>query len=238
MPCGYYVTYMIRECDMSTVTSQVRARALSKRNAFIRVADFAGIGTHAAIRQALSRLARDGELIPVREGLYWRGRRTRFGMIRPSTIQVTEAIVGKGGVGFSGVAAANALGLSSQVPGVLEIAVPVRAPQSLEHARFVSRAARAKRRVARLNALEVSLLETLDEWEELVEEPYSFAIELLGRLFVDSGLDAAKLARASGSESVKTRVRLKQLLGDIGYRSEADAIQDAALPSAHHAIAS
>lgn len=222
---------------MNTVTSQVRSRALSKRNTFIRVADFAGIGTHAAIRQALSRLARNGELIPVREGLYWRGRRTRFGMTRPSAIQVAEAIVGKGGVGFSGVSAANALGLSSQVPGMIEIAVPVRAPQALEHAQFVSRAARAERRTARLNALEVSLLETLDGWDELVEESYSFAIELLGRLFSDGDLDATKLVRASDGESAKTRVRLKELLRDVGYRSEADAVQDAAMPSVHHAIA-
>ncbi len=222
---------------MATVAAEVRARGLSRRNAFIRVADVAGIGTHGAIRQALSRLARDGELIAVREGLYWRGRKTKFGMTRPSAIQVAEAVVGKGGVGFSGVSAANALGLSSQVPGTIEIAVPVRAPQSFEQARLVSRAARSERRTARLNALEVSLLETLDGWDECVEESYSFAIDRLRHLFVGGDLDPGRLARASAGESAKVRVRLKQLLYDVGYRSEADAVRDAALPSDHHLIA-
>ncbi len=222
---------------MNTVTEQVRSKALSKRNSFVCAADFAGVGRHAAIRQALSRLARDQELISVREGLYWRGRKTKFGMTHPSAIQIAEAIVGRGGVGFSGVSAANALGLSSQVPGVIEIAVPVRAPQSLDHVRFVSRAARAERRAVRLNAIEVSLLETLDEWDELVEESYGFAVEWLGRMFAEGDLDATKLVRASVGESAKTRVRLKQLLNDTGHQSVAETILGAAAPSTVYEIA-
>lgn len=222
---------------MSTVAEQIRSTARSKRGSFVRASDFSGLGTHAAIRQALSRLARDGELVPVREGLYWRGRKTKYGMTRPSALEIAEAIVGKGGVGYTGVSAANALGLSSQVPGVLEIAVPVRAPQPLEQARFVSRAGRLERRAARLNALEASLLETLHDWDELVEAPYDFAVEWLGRLFADGDLDATKLARASAGESAKTRVRLKQLLRDTGHEGEAESVLGSADPTVAYEIA-
>lgn len=220
-----------------SVSKQVRSKALAKSGSFVRAADFSGIGTHAAIRQALSRLARNGELVPVREGLYWRGRKTKFGMTLPSAVGIAEAIVGKAGVGFSGVSAANALGLSSQVPGVFEIAVPVRAPNSLDQTRFVSRAARSERRAARLNALEVSLLETLDEWDELVEESYTFAVDWLGGLFANGDLDANRLAKASNGESAKTRVRLKQVLRDTGYADAAQSVPDATTPSAMYEIA-
>ena len=230
------VTELIRKCDMS-ISEQVRTTVLARRGSFIRAADFAHVGSYAAVRQALSRLARDGELIPVREGLYWRGRQTKFGMTRPSPLEIAEAIVGKGGVGFSGVSAANALGLTSQVPGVYEIAVPVRAPESLNQARFVSRAARSGRRTARLNALEVSLLETLDGWDELVEESYAFSIEWLGRLFARGDLDAAKLAKASQGESARTRVRLKQVLRDGGHMNAAESIPDSTSPPATYEIA-
>lgn len=222
---------------MISVSKQVRSRALGKRSSFLRVADFAGIGSHAAVRQALSRLAREGELIPIREGLYWRGRKTRFGMSRPDAIQIAEAVVGKGGVGYAGVSAANALGLTSQVPGVAEIAVPVRAPESLGHARFVSRAARSGRRATNLNALEVSLLETLEQWDEVVEESYSFAVSWIRRMLDAGDLDAEKLVKASNGESVKTRVRLKQLLKDIGRPVVASTVRGPSTSDDRYVIA-
>ena len=76
------------------------------------------LGTRAAIDQALSRLARKGELLRVCQGLYVRPIQTRFGH-RPPVIEKViaslsalwgETIVPCGG------AAANALGLTTQVP--------------------------------------------------------------------------------------------------------------------------
>lgn len=220
-----------------SVASEVRRKALAKRSAFLRVGDFVGVGSHAAIRQALSRLAREGELLQVREGLYWRGRKTRFGMSWPEPLQIAEALVGRGGVGYSGFSAANALGLTSQLPGTIEIAVPTRAPQSLENARFVSRVACQGRRSADLNALEVSLLETLERWDDLVDEPYEFAVDWLGRMFDSGDIRCERLVRASGDESARTRVRLKNLIREIGYPTQADSIRGASVAADSYAIA-
>lgn len=222
---------------MISVAEQVRSTSLSKRNSFVSTGDFEGVGSHASVRQALSRLARDNELIPVREGLYWRGTKTKFGMRRPNALQIAEAIVGKHGVGYAGVSAANPLGLTSQVPGVIEIAVPTRAPQSLNHLRFVGRAARSERRSSRLNAMEVALLEVLNAWEETVEESYERALHKFHALFADETLNVSRLARAADGESARTRTRLSQLLKDLEYEAEAASIRGASVSADRYLIA-
>ena len=76
------------------------------------------LGSRAAVDQALSRLARKGELMRVCQGVYVQPIRTRFGLRPPSIEKVIaslselwgETIVPCGG------AAANALGLTTQVP--------------------------------------------------------------------------------------------------------------------------
>ena len=76
------------------------------------------LGSRAAVDQALSRLARKGELIRVCQGVYVRPIQTRFGSRSPAAEKVLtslsalwgETIVPCGGM------AANALGLTTQVP--------------------------------------------------------------------------------------------------------------------------
>ncbi|MCY4639801.1 MAG: DUF6088 family protein [Chloroflexi bacterium] len=76
------------------------------------------LGNRAAIDQALSRLARGGRLLRVCQGVYVRPVETRFGPRPPAIDRVVaslstlwgETIVPCGG------AAANALGLTTQVP--------------------------------------------------------------------------------------------------------------------------
>ena len=76
------------------------------------------LGGRAAVDQALSRLARKGELMRIFQGVYVRPIHTRFGL-RPPTLENVlvslsalwgETIVPCGGM------AANALGLTTQVP--------------------------------------------------------------------------------------------------------------------------
>ncbi len=76
------------------------------------------MGHRAAVDQALSRLVRRGHLLRASRGLYVRPVETRYGVRAPSVERVVEAIASQRGesVASSGAAAANALGLSSQVP--------------------------------------------------------------------------------------------------------------------------
>ncbi len=76
------------------------------------------LGSRDAVDQALSRLARKGDLMRVCQGVYVRPTQTRFGLRAPSMDKVLsslsalwgETIVPCGGM------AANALGLTNQVP--------------------------------------------------------------------------------------------------------------------------
>ena len=76
------------------------------------------LGSRSAIDQALSRLARNEQLNRVCQGVYVRPIETRFGLRPPAINKVIEALSILWGetIVSSGGAAANALGLSTQVP--------------------------------------------------------------------------------------------------------------------------
>ena len=76
------------------------------------------LGTRAAVDQALSRLARKGELMRVCQGVYVRPIQTRFGPRPPSIGKVLTSLSALWGETIvpCGEMAANALGLISQVP--------------------------------------------------------------------------------------------------------------------------
>ena len=76
------------------------------------------LGGRAAIDQALSRLARKGEILRVCQGVYVCPIQTRFGPRPPAAGTVIESLSSLWGetIVASGGAAANALGLTTQAP--------------------------------------------------------------------------------------------------------------------------
>lgn len=75
-------------------------------------------GTRAAVDQALSRLVRGGVLMRAGRGAYVLPVETRFGSRAPSVEKLVEALAETRGetIASHGAAAANALGLTTQVP--------------------------------------------------------------------------------------------------------------------------
>jgi len=82
--------------------------------------DFMDLGSRAAMDQALSRLNRSGRLRRIKTGLYYFPTVSKLlnREVPPAASEVAAAIARKNGwsVQASGAAAANALGLSTQVP--------------------------------------------------------------------------------------------------------------------------
>lgn len=76
------------------------------------------LGTRAAVDQALTRLVKRGELVRAGRGTYLLPVATRFGTRPPSVPEVIAAVAQQRGetVVPAGAAAANALGLTTQVP--------------------------------------------------------------------------------------------------------------------------
>ncbi len=82
-------------------------------------ADLTHFGSRAAVDQALSRLARAGEIRRIGRGIYdYPKVSSRLGPLTPSAEAIATAIARREGVHVkvSGARAANALGLSTQVP--------------------------------------------------------------------------------------------------------------------------
>lgn len=80
--------------------------------------EFIHLGTRTAVDQALSRLAKEGKLLRVARGVYVAPVSSRFGTRSPAPEKVVEALSTQSGeiVVSHGAAAANALGLTQQVP--------------------------------------------------------------------------------------------------------------------------
>lgn len=76
------------------------------------------LGNRAALDQSLSRLARRGALFRIGRGLYVRPAKSRFGARPPAVEKIIESLAAAGGEILvpSGAAAANRLGLTTQVP--------------------------------------------------------------------------------------------------------------------------
>ncbi|WP_184717359.1 DUF6088 family protein [Caulobacter sp.] len=76
------------------------------------------LGSRAAVDQSLSRLVRRGQLIRAGRGLYVHPVESRFGKRPPSVAHVVQALAASTDevIASHGAAAANALGLTTQVP--------------------------------------------------------------------------------------------------------------------------
>jgi hypothetical protein len=105
-----------------SVQNKVLRRFRSKVSQGTRIlvsVDFCDLGSRAAVDQALSRLARAGKIRRLKRGVYdYPKRHPHLGRLSPNLDEVARAIARKNGhrIQVAGARAANALGLSTQVP--------------------------------------------------------------------------------------------------------------------------
>jgi hypothetical protein len=104
---------------MEEVTRAVQLRTKSApEGALLTAKEFAVTGKRMAADKALSRLAQKGELQRVYRGMYTPARKTPYGIVLPTAEAVVKSYASLSGerVVNSGAAAANNLGLTTQVP--------------------------------------------------------------------------------------------------------------------------
>lgn len=103
-----------------SVDAAIRAQlSASEGGRVFSPADFAHLGSRAAVDKVLSRLTASGEVRRVARGLYDVPRtHAILGQLLPSTHDIAHAIAGKSSLRLqpSGAYAANLLGLTEQVP--------------------------------------------------------------------------------------------------------------------------
>jgi Family of unknown function (DUF6088) len=104
---------------MQTVAENILSQTKTlPEGALISAKEFLHLGSRAAVDQALKRLKESKELLPLYRGVYVRPVKTRFGMRAPAAEKVVERIATTRAetVVAHGAAAANSLGLTTQVP--------------------------------------------------------------------------------------------------------------------------
>lgn len=161
---------------------------------FIRPADIPG--PRAGVHIALSRLCAEGDLVRVRNGLYWKGVKSHYGSGRPGLVDAAMAAAGNVGVGPSGWAASQALGLSTQLPAEPELAVAGPIPS------FVGVTFHKRNNLSRrgLNAMEVALLEVLRSYPTYCEVGPTELRERVRALATEGKLNLDNVARAAVHE--------------------------------------
>jgi hypothetical protein len=104
---------------VSNLTQQILTHAASlPEGATLSAKALLHLGSRAAVDQALSRLARSGELLRAGRGVYVLPVKGKFGARAPEVAKVVQEWASQRGetVVGNGAAAANALGLTTQVP--------------------------------------------------------------------------------------------------------------------------
>jgi len=104
---------------MPTISEEILKRATSlPEGALVSAKEFLHLGSRAAVDQALKRLKERKQLMQVARGIYVRPVQTRFGVRAPAAQKVVEGFAASLAetVVAHGAAAANALGLTTQVP--------------------------------------------------------------------------------------------------------------------------
>ena len=209
-----------------SVARRVRQRVLRSRDRLWKIEDFEG--SPKAVNSELSRLVERGELQRVRRSMYWRGRKSSFGMIGVDEGNALQSVVGdEEAIGATGWNATNLLGLSTQVPAVASLAVTHRIPQGLDQVRVSSRAARTGRRRARLTGLEVTLLEALEGWDRYIEVDATTALSRFGEILDRDDVRIGRLVQASATEPPAVRERLRAVLANTGHPHQAESIAPA-----------
>jgi len=191
--------------DENTIMTakQIRSRVRRGGERFWRHTDFADLPP-AAVSQALSRLARGGELQRASKGLYYRSRPTVVGSSRPAPDAVT-ALSSASRLHPAGLTAASYLGFTTQNPARPEYASSAAAaPSALADAHVRTRRPRNRENLSERESALLELLRDRARTSDLgAEGTCARLLDMLGdpRTF-------ARLTKAAADEPPRVRAML------------------------------
>lgn len=171
--------------------------------------DFVDLGTRGSVDMALSRLAKTGKIRRVGRGIYdYPKLHDKLGALSPDTDSIARALASKSGdkIGPAGAAAANRLGLSTQVPA-----------RSAYATDGVTRTKQVAGRTLVLKHARAPLLDNASDHANTVLQ----AIAHLGKDGMDSGTIhqfANRLGDADMKALISARPRMTGWMGDVVLR--------------------
>ncbi|WP_082847663.1 MULTISPECIES: DUF6088 family protein [unclassified Erythrobacter] len=171
--------------------------------------DFVDFGTRGSVDMALSRLAKAGKIRRVGRGIYdYPKLHDKLGALSPDTDSIARALASKSGdkIGPAGAAAANRLGLSTQVPA--------------RSAYATDGATRTKQVAGRTLVLKHARAPLLDNASDHANTVLQ-AIAHIGKDGMDSGTIhqfADRLGDADMKALISARPRMTGWMGDVVLR--------------------
>lgn len=184
----------------------------------------------AAVAQALSRLARAGEIERLSKGVYYRGRGTAFGRSRPNPTAIRELASRKRTLFPSGIAAANLLGFTTQAARLGELATSAASvPRKLVGQDTVVHTRRPEA-WSRLSETDAALLDFLRHGGRTSELSPKDTIRRTLTLLSERGR-YQRLAGVAGTEPPRVRALLGALGEELGsYPETVSQLRDSLNP--------
>jgi Family of unknown function (DUF6088) len=180
-----------------------------------RFEDFHGL-PFSAVAQALSRLTRQGVIEGLSKGVYYLNRETTLGKSRPNPASIRNLASRRNTMSPSGIAAANLLGFTTQIPKQGEIATSALSlPRKLvgKDTRIHTRRPQAW---ANLSETDAALLDILRHGAKFSELSPGDTIRKLTTLLSERGR-LGRLVRVADSEPPRVRAMLGALAGTRLY---------------------
>lgn len=196
------------------VTKTVESRLKRRPGRLFTFEDFDDLPA-SAVAPALSRLAARGEIRRARKGVYYAPKMTTLGEVPPDPV-VLGATVSRGRSHPAGLSASNLLGLTTQVPARVELAVEDKRPTSVRGIEFKPRMGTNRRD---LHPREAALLEVLRDLHHLSDlPPVATKRRLLGVL--RGGETRSRILRAAIHEPPRVRAMVGALAEATGARED------------------
>ena len=193
-----------------SIVKTVETRLKRRRGRLFTYDDFNDLPA-TAVAPALSRLAARGDIRRARKGVYYAPRHTVLGDVPPDPVVVGKA-VSRGRSHPAGLSAANILGLTTQVPARVELAVEDKRPMPPRGVAFRPRM-RTNRRG--LRSREAALLEVLRDIHGLSDlSPRATMKRLLDVVGDESA--RTKVIRAAVNEPPRVRAMAGALAEHAG----------------------
>jgi len=162
--------------------------------------------SESAVAAALSRLNKKGVVGRVRKGVYYTPRRSRFGESGPDPTRVAEAVLRHRGVTaiISGLAAYNALGLTSQVSAVATFDVDTKT-NSLRTGTLGRIRLRSVNNVRGLTTEERAVLDSLRDMRIIPDTTPEEVIRKVAELFREGKVNFKRILNVVRHEPPRTR---------------------------------
>ena len=199
---------------MATADETVRRTLATHPGRLFGVKDLRAIAPSTAMH-ALGRLVHAGEVRKAAPGLYYFPEESRFGELRPEPSRLISHTLGVKTLHLAGHSAANGLGFSTQVPAVLEIAVPSGRRVRRASMRGVRVLVRSYARRG-LSPTDGAFLEVLRDLDRLSELEPNDTVELVLELVTSGRVDLRAIARSASDEPARVRAMLGAIADHCG----------------------